>query len=114
MHEGDSRDGGAQIRPAEPSDRPAPRTETGPLDCAAPAPGGGAGTGARGWCRRGLTFLVVAALSAAAGVGATRVVQHLTASGPAATGMPGTAAADRPGTLKIGRASCREGGWVEV
>jgi hypothetical protein len=32
------------------------------------------------------------------GVGATRVVQHLTASGPAATGMPGTAA-ERPGTL---------------
>ena len=42
---------------------------------------------------------MVAALSAAAGVGATRVVQHLTASGPAATGMPGTAAADRQGNL---------------
>jgi len=41
----------------------------------------------------------VAALSAAAGVGATRAVQHLTAPGPAATGMPGTAAAERPGTL---------------
>ena len=42
---------------------------------------------------------MVAALSAAAGVGATRVVQHLTASGPAAAGMPGTAAADRQGNL---------------
>src|SRR6478752_8020682 len=95
MHEGDSRDGGALIRPAEPSDRPAPGVGTGPLA----RPAGGAGTGAPGWCRRGLTFLVVAALSAAAGVGATRVVQHLTASGPAATGMPGTAAADRQENL---------------
>ena len=48
MHEGDSRNGGAQIRPAEPQDRPA------------------AGAG---WFRRWLTYLVVAALSAAAGVG---------------------------------------------
>src|SRR6476660_9974158 len=95
MHEGDSRDGSAQIRPAGPSDRPAAGGGTGPLA----RPGGGAGTGALGWCRRGLTFLVVAALSAATGVGATRVVQHLTASGPAATGMPGTAAADRQGNL---------------
>src|SRR5690242_3133436 len=94
MHEGDSRDGGAQIRPARPSDRPA-GGGPGPLA----RPRGGAGTGAPGWCRRGLTFLVVAALSAAAGVGATRVVQHLTASGPAATGMPGTATADRQGNL---------------
>jgi len=83
MHEGDSRDGGAQIRPAEPSDRPAP----------------GAGTGTPGWCRRWLTYLVVAALSATAGIGATRAVQHLTASGPAAPRMPGTAAADRQGNL---------------
>ena len=42
---------------------------------------------------------MVAALSAAAGVGGTRAVQHLTTPGPAATGMPGTAAAERPGTL---------------
>ena len=42
---------------------------------------------------------MVAALSAMAGVGATRAVQHLTASGPAAIGMPGTAAADRQGNL---------------
>src|ERR1700750_958910 len=95
MHEGDSRDGGAQIRPAGPSDCPAAGAGAGPLARL----GGGAGTGALGWCRKGLTFLVVAALSAAAGGGATRVVHHLTASGPAATGMPGTAAADRPGTL---------------
>ena len=94
MHEGDSRDGGAQIRPAEPLDRPVPGAGTGPLD--RPVSGGGAR--APGWLRRLLTYLVVAALSAAAGVGATRAVQHLTAPGPAAAGMPGTAA-ERPGTL---------------
>src|SRR6266496_3702164 len=82
MHEGDSRDGGAQIRPAEPSDRPA----------------AAGGARAPGWFRRWLTYLLVAALSAAAGVGATRAVQHLTAPDPAAAGMPGTAA-ERPGTL---------------
>src|SRR5437868_4128040 len=119
MHEGDSRDGGAQIRPAEPLDRPAAGAGTEPLDRPAagagtgsldrpPAgagagpldrPAAGAGAGAHGWWRRGLTFLLVAALSAVAGVGATRAVQHFTASGPAATGMPGTAAADRQGSL---------------
>ena len=83
MHEGDSRDGGAQIRPAGPPDRSA----------------AGGGARASGWFRRWLTYLVVAALSAAAGVGGTRAVQHLTAPGPAATRMPGTAAAERPGTL---------------
>jgi len=95
MHEGDSRDGGAQIRPAGPPDRSAAGAGTGPPD--RPAAAGGAWT--RGWFRRWLTYLAVAALSAAAGVGGTRVVQHLTAPGPAATGMPGTAAAERPGTL---------------
>ena len=94
MHEGDSRDGGAQVRPAEPLDRPAPGADTGALD--RPAAAGGAR--APGWFRRWLTYLVVAALSAAAGVGGTRAVQHLTAPGPAAAGMPGTAA-ERPGTL---------------
>jgi S1-C subfamily serine protease len=83
MHEGDSRDSGAQIRPAGPSDRPAPA----------------AGTRVPGGFRVWLTYLVVAALSAAAGVVATRAVQHLTAPGPADTGMPRAAAADRPGTL---------------
>src|SRR5882672_9578155 len=88
MHEGDSRDGGAQIRPHGPSDRPAPAAGN-------PA----AGNGISGWFRRWLTYLVVAALSAAAGVGATRAVQHLTAPRPGAAGMPGTAAAERQGTL---------------
>src|SRR5215470_7689122 len=100
MHEGDSRDGGAQIRPAGPSDRPAPAAGTGPSDRPAAGagtgpsdrPAAGAGTGVPGWCRRWLTFLVVAALSAMAGIAATRAVQHLTASGPVATAMPGTAA----------------------
>ena len=106
MHEGDSRDGGAQIRPAEPMDRPAPEADTGALGRPAAEAGTGAldrpaaagGARASGWFRRWLTYLVVAALSAAAGVGATRAVQHLTAPGPAAAGMPGTAA-ERPGTL---------------
>ena len=76
MHEGDSRDGDAPIRPACSSDGRAP-----------------------GWFRRWLTYLVVAALSAAAGIGATRVVQHLTAPGPGAAGMPRAAAADRHGAM---------------
>jgi S1-C subfamily serine protease len=46
-----------------------------------------------------LTYLVVAALSAAAGVGATRVVQHLTAPGQGAPGIPRAAAADRHGAM---------------
>src|SRR6266576_3315252 len=95
MHEGDSRDGGAQIRPAGASDRPAPGAGTGAFD----RPAAAGGTAATGWFRRWVTYLVVAALSAAAGVGATRAVQHLTAPDPAGTGMPGTAAAERPGTL---------------
>ena len=46
-----------------------------------------------------LTYLVVAALSAMAGVGATLAVQHVTAPGPDAAGMPRDAAADRPGAM---------------
>ena len=42
-----------------------------------------------------LTYLVVATLSAAAGVGATLTVQRVTAPRPGATGMPHEAAADR-------------------
>ena len=88
MHEGDSRDGGAQIRPPGPLDRPAPAAGN-------PA----AGNRAPGRFRRWLTYLVVTALSATAGVGATRAVQHLTAPGPAAAGLSRAAAADQPGTL---------------
>src|SRR6266704_6482588 len=112
MHEGDSRDGGAQIRPPGPSDRPAPAAgnpAAGNPAAGNPAAGNPAARNpaarnpaarnrAPGRFRRWLTFLVVAALSAAAGVGATRAVQHLTAPDPAAAGMPGTAA-ERPGTL---------------
>jgi S1-C subfamily serine protease len=76
MHEGDSRDGDAPIRPADSPDGRAP-----------------------GRFRMWLTYLVVAALSAAAGVGATRVVQHLTAPGQGAPGMPRAAAADRHGAM---------------
>ncbi|HWN00809.1 MAG TPA: trypsin-like peptidase domain-containing protein [Streptosporangiaceae bacterium] len=83
MHEGDSRDGGAQIGPARPSDPPAPAGRT----------------GAPGWFRAWLTYLAVAALSTLAGAGATRGVQHLTAPGPAATGMARAAAAEKHGAL---------------
>jgi len=76
MHEGDSSDGDAPIRPAGSPDGRAP-----------------------GRFRRWLTYLVVTALSATAGVGATRVVQHLTAPGPGAAGMPRAAAADRQGAM---------------
>src|SRR6266704_5298076 len=113
MHEGDSRDGGAQIRPPGPSDRPAPAAgnpaagnpaagnpAAGNPAAGNPAAGNPAARNrAPGRFRRWLTFLVVAALSAAAGVGATRAVQHLPAPGPAAAGMSRAAAADRPGTL---------------
>ena len=79
MHEGDSSDGGALIPPAEPSDQPAPP----------------AGTRPPGLLRTLLTYLVVAALSAAAGVGATLTVQRVTATRPGAAAMARDAGADR-------------------
>ena len=74
MHEDDSADGGSLTPPAGPSDRP-------------------------GRARALLIYLVVAVLSAAAGVGTTLAVQHVTAAGPRGTGMPRDAAADRPGAM---------------
>lgn len=87
MHEGDSRDGGAPIPPAGSSDPPAPP----------------AGTRPPGLLRALLTYLVVAALSAAAGVGATLTVQRVTAAPrPSATATPRHAATDRlSGTAKL-------------
>ena len=79
MHEGDSRDGGALNPPAESSDRPPPA----------------AGTRPPGLLRALLTYLVVAAVSAVAGVGATLIVQRVTAPRPGASGTPREAAADR-------------------
>jgi len=79
MHEGDSRDGGALNPPAESSDRSAPP----------------AGTRPPGLLRALLTYLVVAAVSAVAGVGATLIVQRVTAPRPGASGTPREAAADR-------------------
>ena len=79
-----------------PPDRPRPclRAGHGPSGLprgrggAGPLAGPGAGrNGASGWFRRWLTYLVVAALSAAAGVGATRAVQPHRAR-QAAAGMP--------------------------
>ena len=79
MHEGDSRDGGALNPPAESSDHPPPP----------------AGTHPPGLLRALLTYLVVAAVSAVAGVGATLIVQRVTAPRPGASGTPREAAADR-------------------
>jgi S1-C subfamily serine protease len=79
MHQGDSSDESALIRPAEPSDQPAPP----------------AGTRLPGLLRTMLTYLVVAALSAAAGVGATLTVQRVTAPRPSPAGTARDAGADR-------------------
>jgi S1-C subfamily serine protease len=70
MHEGDSADGGSLTPPARSSR-----------------------------ARALLIYLVVAALSATAGVGTTLAVQHVTAPGARGTGMPRDAAADRPGAM---------------
>ena len=79
MHEGGSRDGGALIPPAGSSEHPAPPARTRPP----------------GLLRALLTYLVVAALSAAAGIGATLTVQRVTVPHPGATGPPRPAAAAR-------------------
>jgi S1-C subfamily serine protease len=79
MHEGDSSDGGALIPPGSSSDHPPPP----------------AGTRPPRLLRTWLTYLVVAALSAAAGVGATLIVQRVTAPRPGAAGIPRHATADR-------------------
>ena len=79
MHEGDSSDGGALIPPAGSSDHRAPPAGTRPAVL----------------LRALLTYLVVAALSAAAGVGATLTVQRVTAPSPGGAGTPRDAAADR-------------------
>jgi S1-C subfamily serine protease len=79
MHEGDGSDGGALIPPAGPSDHRAPPAGTRPAIL----------------LRALLTYLVVAALSAAAGVGATLTVQRVTAPSPGGAGTPRDAAADR-------------------
>jgi S1-C subfamily serine protease len=76
MHEDDSADGGL-TPPAGPSDQSMPP----------------------GRARALLIYLVVAVLSATAGVGTTLAVQHATATGPRATGMPRDTAADRPGAM---------------
>ncbi len=81
MHEDDSAGGGSLNPPAGPSDDIAP---PGRLRTRAP-----------GWARGWLIHLVVAALAAGAGVGATLTVQHATSSRPAAARGPRDAAADR-------------------
>ena len=76
MHQDDSTGGGCPIPPAGPSDDSAP--PAGP-----------------GWVRGLLVYLVVAALSAMAGVGTTLAVQHAGPARPDAAPAPRDAAADR-------------------
>ena len=73
MHEDDSGDGGRTFLPAGPS----------------------AGAGGKRWARRLAVHLTVAAVSAAAGVGATVATQHALGSGPGTTGTPRDAAAEQ-------------------
>jgi S1-C subfamily serine protease len=79
MHEDDSGGGGSTFLPAGPSREARP-------------PAVRRGRGKR-WGRRLLVHLTVAALSAAAGVGATVVTQHVMSSGPGPAGTPRDAAA---------------------
>jgi S1-C subfamily serine protease len=89
MHEDDSGDGGRTFPPAGPSGMAGPAAagdrSTGP-------PAGRRRRGRR-WGRRLLVHLTVAALSAAAGVGATVVTQHVMSSGHGPAGTPRDAAA---------------------
>jgi len=81
MHEDDSAGGGSLNPPSGPSD-----------DIVPP---GRPWTRAPYWARGLLVHLVVAALAAAAGVGATLAVQHATSSRPAASHDQSDTAADR-------------------
>ena len=86
MHQDDGTGGGCLIPPAGPSDDSTP--PAGP-----------------GWVRGLLVYLVVAVLSAMAGVGATLAVQHAGPARPDAAPAPRDAAADRlkePGALNDG------------
>jgi S1-C subfamily serine protease len=82
MHEDDSGDGGRTIPPAGPSVRRRGKSRRGDR------------RGGKHRARRLLIHLVVAAMSAAAGVGATVVTQHVMSPGAAA--RPRDAAASRP------------------
>ena len=80
MHEDDSAGAGSLTPPAGPSGQSLPPARAHP-----PGP-----------ARALLIYLAVAVLSAAAGVGTTLTVQHVTGTGPRATGMPRDATVDRP------------------
>ena len=125
MHEDDSAGGESPSSPAGPSDDstlpagsgedstlPAGPGEDSTLPAGLPgdftAPAGAPRTVAptarfrarsTSWARALLIYLVVAALSAAAGVGTTLAVQHATAARPGASRAPRDAAADRPGAM---------------
>ncbi len=105
MHEGDGAGGESLTSPAGPSgDGTLPAGLPGDFTAPAGSPGtvaSAARFGARsaGWARALLIYLVVAALSAAAGVGTTLVVQHATAVRPGASRTPRDAAADQPGAM---------------
>ena len=95
MHEDDSAGGESLISPAGPSG-----------DAATPAgfpahvaPSAWFRSRSPSWARALLIYLVVAALSAAAGVGATLAVQHASSARADASRMPRRAAADQPAAM---------------
>ena len=95
MHEDDSAGGESLISPAGPSG-----------DAATPAgfpahvaPSAWFRSRSPSWARALLIYLVVAALSAAAGVGATLAVQHASSARADASRTPRRAAADQPAAM---------------
>jgi S1-C subfamily serine protease len=90
MHEDDSAGGESLISPAGPSDDAPPLADPPDNVTASARQRARSPSGARGL----LTYLVVAALAAAAGVGTTLTVQHVSSARPGATRAPHDAAAE--------------------
>ena len=115
MHEGDNAGGESRTSPAGPSgdgtlpagpgeDSTLPAGLSGDFTAPAGSPGTVASAAwfrarSTSWARALLIYLVVAALSAAAGVGTTLAVQHATAVRPGASRTPRGSAADQPGAM---------------
>jgi S1-C subfamily serine protease len=94
MHEDDSAGQASQISPEGPSADAA--QPTGSAAGRTPLSGSPEAISSAGWVRGLLIYLVVAALSAAAGVGSTLVAQHAGTARPGAAQAPREAAAARP------------------
>ncbi len=115
MHEDDSAGGESLIPQAGPSADATPRAgpagsltpPAGPAGNVTPpaGPAGNVTTSARerarspSWARALLIYLVVTALAAAAGVGTTLAVQHVSSAGQGATQAPHGSAADQLGAM---------------